>query len=190
MYSVHTVACMSLPTNMMTKLTTIADPLLIDRILPKHIPLIIKDLTKFRLNRHCKDTITIKDNRPARSFLNLQFDNKGIEMINLPQILNNKSVIDAIPSFLTHKQPPIVSYSYTQTMGPKILNYKQCIKNLDFDVGTNHMSCKCNNSTYIDTNIGHMLTGNLNIIRDRKLRNVYRKDLLTENKRILTGIQI
>ena len=46
------------------------------------------------------------------------------------------------------------------------------MKNLDFNVGT-HGNCK--NSIYIDKDIGHVLTGNLNIIKDRKLRKLIQK---------------
>ena len=43
-------------------------------------------------------------------------------MINLPQILNNRLVLNTIPSFLADKEPPIVSYSYTKTIGTKNFN--------------------------------------------------------------------
>ena len=46
-------------------------------------------------------------------------------MINLSQILNSKPVINTIPSFLSYKEPPIVSYSYTKTIGPKIFNFNE-----------------------------------------------------------------
>ena len=94
-------------------------------------------------------------------------------MVNLPQILNSKPVTVTIPSFLSHKEPPIVSYSYINTIGSK--NFKQCMKNLDFDVGTNDMSCNCGNSIYMDKGIGHVLTGNLSIIKDRELRKLIEK---------------
>ena len=83
---------MSLPTNVMTRLTAVADGLLINQTLPRHIPLIAKDLAKFRLNRHYKETVNVQNKQPNRGFLKLQFSNKGIEMINLSQILNSKPV--------------------------------------------------------------------------------------------------
>ena len=49
------------------------------------------------------------------------------------------------------------------------------MKNLDFNVGTHDMSCNCKNSIYIDKDIGHVLTGNFNIIKDRKLRKLIQK---------------
>ena len=58
--------------------------------------------------------------------------------------------------FLSYKEPPIVSYSYTKTIGPKIFNFKQCMKNLDFNVGTQDMSCNCKNSIYIHKDIGRV----------------------------------
>ena len=107
---------MSLPTSNMTRITTVADELLISQSLPKHIPITVKDLAKFRLNKHCRDSVESVNKRSTctRGYLKLQFHNKGIEMVNLPQILNSKPVVDIIPSFLSHKEPPIVRYSYTK----------------------------------------------------------------------------
>ena len=49
------------------------------------------------------------------------------------------------------------------------------MENLDFDVGTGDMSCNCGNSIYTDIIIGRVLTGNLSIIKDRKLRKLIEK---------------
>ena len=38
---------------------------------------------------------------------------KGIEMGDLPKILNSRRVRDAIPTFLSESNPPMISYSYT-----------------------------------------------------------------------------
>ena len=142
---------MSLPTGMMTRITALADELLIGQTLPKHIPLIVKDLAKYRLNKHCRDSAGSAKKQSTRGYLKLEYHNKGIEMVNLPQILNSKPVTVTIPSFLlSHKESPIVSYSYTNTIGPKKFNFKQCMKNLYLDVGTNDMSCNCGNFIYMD----------------------------------------
>ena len=91
-------------------------------------------------------------------------------MINLPQILNNKRVISSIPTFFTNRNPPLVSYSYTKSIANKIFNFKWITKDLDFDVGTNGMCCNCNQSEFIYTPMGHVITGNLNIIKNDELR--------------------
>ena len=42
------------------------------------------------------------------------FHNKGIEMIDLPRILHHKNVLKTIPAFVSQREPPIVSYSFTK----------------------------------------------------------------------------
>jgi hypothetical protein len=103
---------MSLPTNMMTRITTVADELLISQTL------VDKDLAKFRLNKHCRDSVQSENRRSTRGYLKLQFHDKGIEMVNPPRILNSKPVADTIPSFLSHKERTSDSYSYTNTTEP------------------------------------------------------------------------
>ena len=56
----------------------------------------------------------------------------------------------------------------------------------NFDVdGISNGICNCKDSAYIDHDIGHVLTGNLNILRDNKLRNLLQKDQLIGNRVIL-----
>ena len=64
----------------------------------------------------------------------------------------------------------MVSYSYSKTIGPRIFIFR--IKDFNFDNDISDVVCNCGDSAFIDImiDIGHVLTGNLNIIRDRKLR--------------------
>ena len=57
----------------------------------KYIPLIIKDLASFRLGLHKTVNIT-KTEDTTKTFLKVPFHNKGIEMVNLFQILYSKPV--------------------------------------------------------------------------------------------------
>ena len=72
-------------------------------------------------------------------------------MINLSQILHSKPVKKAIPSFIT------VSYSYTKTTAGKIFNFKQSIKDLDFEVGTTNLSYDCHMSDFRYEPVGHVV---------------------------------
>ena len=91
-------------------------------------------------------------------------------MVNLPRVLNSKYVRDAVPSFVYNATPPIVSFKYTKTIAGKIFNHKKTIEDLDVDVCTINMSCDCNTGKYCYVPAGHVITGNLNVIRDAKLR--------------------
>ena len=101
-------------------------------------------------------------------FLTVYYDNKGIEMVGLPRISNTKSVRDTIPKY--HK-PPMVSFSYTNTISGRIFNQKSVLEDLDFDVGTEDMCCDCPTMyAYCYEPAGHVVTGDLTIIRNAKLR--------------------
>ena len=62
------------------------------------------------------DEPTETRNRP---FLNVKFADKGIDALNVSNILNQKSVQNKIPPYFQYKESPYISYSYT------ILNKKE-----------------------------------------------------------------
>ena len=155
-------------------LIDLANILLLEQKIPKYIPLIIKDLASFRLGLHKAPKITKTDNT-AKTFLKVPFHNKGLEMINLSQILHSKPVKESIPSFIQNQTPPTISYSYTKTIAGKIFNFKQSIKDLDFETGTKNFSCDCHVSDFKYEPAGHVVTGNLGIVENRKLRKLISK---------------
>ena len=99
-----------------------------------------------------------KDNR---GHMTLLFHNKGIEMIDLPKIVHYKSVRKAVPGFLNEPPPPVSS---------KIFNQKSVVKELDLDNGTKDKKCSCSSSDFCYGPAGHVVTGDLRIIKDAKLR--------------------
>ena len=54
-----------------------------------------------------------KDDTEKRSFLKLLFANKGLDAINLSNILHQKSVKSKIPPYFKDRSVPIISYTYT-----------------------------------------------------------------------------
>ena len=149
--------------------------LLLEQKIPKYIPLIIKDLASFRLGLHKAPKITKTDNTAKILIIKVPFHNKGLEMINLSQILHSKPVKESIPSFIQNQTPPTISYSYTKTIAGKIFNFKQSIKDLDFETGTKNFSCDCHVSDFKYEPAGHVVTGNLGIVENRKLRKLISK---------------
>ena len=100
------------------------------------------------------------------------YHNKGINMVNLPRILNNRYVRDSVPNIIQNAAPPIVSFKYTNTIAGKIFNQKE---DLDVDIGTRDMCCDCSTSKYCYGPAGHVVTGDLSIIKDAKLRSLIEK---------------
>ena len=55
-----------------------------------------------------------KDEIDKRSFLKLSFANKGLDGINLGNILHHKSVKSKIPPYFKDQSVPIISYVYSR----------------------------------------------------------------------------
>ena len=145
---------------------------------PTRIRVLFRDLIAFRKNASHGIALDVGVSRKGREhsgFLKVHYHNKGIEMIGLPQILNSRYVRSAIPPFLNNKEPPMVSYSYTRTISGRIFNQKSVVEELDLTRGTEGMCCDCSNSSYCYEPVGHVMTGDLTIIWDAKLRSLVRK---------------
>ena len=85
----------------------LANNLLLEPKIPKHIPLIIKDLASFRLGLH----ITVNKNKTediTKTFLKVPFHNKGIDMVNLSKIYIANLVNKSIPSFIQNQTPQLL----------------------------------------------------------------------------------
>ena len=103
---------------------------------------------------------------------NLISSTMGIHAINLPSILRSKSVPDTVPTYFKEKEPPIISYSYTKTIASKIF----LLSGLDYhQFHSNPSQCKCNTSSHLYQPYGHVITGDLFIIPNSKLRDLIAK---------------
>ena len=91
-------------------------------------------------------------------------------------MLNQKSVQSKIPPYFQYKESPCISYSYTRSVASKIFNYKASLQQIDFDgLSQNPTPCSCCNSEFLYAPCGHIVTGDLSIVRNQKLKNVLRK---------------
>ena len=160
---------MNLPRNKLRVVVNVAEKLVLDGAIPTRI------LMAFR----SKINVTTKADNGKRestnkNYMNVMFHNKGMDMINLSRILNSKKVMAAVPNYL-RGPPPIVSYTYTTTIAGKIFNNRKVVNELNMDCGTAGMVCSCNSSRYKYESCGHVVTGDLSIIKDVKLRNLISK---------------
>ena len=83
--------------------------------------------------------------------------------------------MDAIPVRMMKKEEyPTIVYRYENTIRNSIFNYKSTAE--EYKAGDEEtMSCDCENSTFKDTHHGHVVTGDLNILDNTKLRNLFKK---------------
>ena len=91
-------------------------------------------------------------------------------------MLNQKSVQSKIPPYFQYKQSPCISYSYTRSVASKIFNYKASLQQIDFDgLSQNPTPCSCCDSEFLYAPCGHVVTGDLSIVRNQKLKDILRK---------------
>ena len=83
------------------------------------------DISHYRLFK------TVKSDVPAekpKHFMKIKFLHKGIDAINLPQLLRSQSVMDKIPAYFKDKELPIISYQYTNTVADKLFNFSSTLQ--------------------------------------------------------------
>ena len=108
---------LNLPVKWMGLVWSIFESWRLNHEVPDYVTVLLKDLIAFRKKGvHILNTNVNSEPRKVSGYMNILYHNKGIDMVNLPRILNNKYVRDAVPGFLQNKTPPIVSFTYTKTI--------------------------------------------------------------------------
>ena len=116
-------------------------------------------------------------NKPA-NILSIFFHNKSLDYINISKIINDPMVLAKLPLEFNKINNPTVVYRLTKGIRNKIFNYKPFISELDVDafVADNSiLPCSCGDSPYRDDHHGHVITGDLRIVQDNKLRKLLSK---------------
>ena len=88
-------------------------------------------------------------------------------------MFNSKCVKEHIPANFKYQSPPIISYTLCRSIRSKLLNYKQTVD----EFSQNHQipACKCNNSSFVYADCGHVVTGDLHFLNDSDLINLFNK---------------
>jgi hypothetical protein len=108
-----------------------------------------------------------------RSFLQLSFANDGI---NLGNILHHKSVESKIPPYFKDQSVPIISYVYIRPIASTCFNYKHVLHNHNIDnFKSKPPDCTCANSPFTYNPTRHVITGDLKVINNTSLRDVFAK---------------
>ena len=71
-----------------------------------------------------------------RHFIKIPFINKGIEFIDLPSILKDRSVTSSIPAYFQNSEPPIICYKYNKPIRNTIFNFNKLVSDLDIHANT------------------------------------------------------
>ena len=121
----------------------------------------------------------VQKKRPSFK-ISVFFNNKGLNYINLSSIFNLDSAKYLFSDKLKIDETPSVAYSLGKTIRNKILNYKKTVSSIDTNdnitYGIGVVECDClQHKDFVDENHGHVLTGDLRIIANSKLRQVVSK---------------
>ena len=134
---------------------------------------IILDIANFRLFRPVRSDVPAQK---TKHFMKIKFFNKAVDAINLPALLRSTSVTNKIPVYFRDKEPPIVSYEYTSTVASKLFNFAPALSNLNVsEYFSNPQTCQCKESKFCYEPHGHVITGDLRVIENAKLRELVGK---------------
>ena len=120
---------------------------------------------------------TIKRKQSSKFRLNVNFCNKAIDFINLSQIINHPGVIQLLPPSFKH-EPPMVVFDLVKSIRSCIFNHKKAVQELNVDsflADSCIVPCFCADSPFIDADHGHIITGDLRIVENNKLRKLLAK---------------
>ena len=134
---------------------------------------IVLDIANFRLFRPMRSDVPAEK---TKHFMKIKFFNKAVDSINLPALLRSTSVTNKIPVYFRNKEPPIVSYEYTSNDANELFNFAPALSNLNVsEYFSNPQTCQCKESKLCYEPHGHVITGDLKVIENAKLRELVGK---------------
>ena len=92
-------------------------------------------------------------------------------------------------SKLENTESSIICYKYNKHIRNTILNFNTLVSDLDIET-TSPDSWDCKDSKFCYQPAGRIVTGNLKIITDSRIRSVISKDLNIESQPTLTSINV
>jgi len=103
----------------------------------------------------------------------IPFLNSGLNFLGLESLLRRQEVVDTLP--LCEVKCPTVVYTYTRPIRNLVLNYGKTLETIndnDWKINGVDENCECVHSSYCHKELKHVVTGDLNIIKDEQLRRI------------------
>jgi len=95
-----------------------------------------------------------------------------------------------VPAYFIQQAAPIISYTYASTIASKIFNHRKTLQHLNIDDPRLTPVCSCSSSPFNYNTIGHVITGNLAVATNDKLRNTLRTGPKYREPKHIIGIRI
>ena len=106
--------------------------------------------------------------------MKIPFINKGIDFIDIQSIFKDKTVFDSITKYFKNTEPPITCYKYNKPVRNILFNYNNIVADLNINENIPD-ACDCASSKFCYAPAGHIITGNFDIIKDKRLRTLLSK---------------
>ena len=124
--------------------------------------------------------VTVKKKTPPKNICTVDFKNKALENIRLSSIFNLPECVNLLPDKLKSKdENPVIVYKLGSTIRNKILNYKETVESIFIDDEVSFINnageCNCLESNFCDPHHKHIITGDLRIVQNSKLRKLLTK---------------
>ena len=116
--------------------------------------------------------------KPPENLCSIYFDNKGVELINIPRILQHPDITSSLPTTTIKFPIPRVTYKLAPHLLTRIFNFNHFVNNLDLDNflhDPTSLPCTCDKSPFVDKHHKHLVTGDLRIIKNNTLRKFFGK---------------
>ena len=118
--------------------------------------------------------------KPPKYQIKIPFTSKAMDFVNLPKILRNEKVVEAGNGLINDDEVPMTVFQLSQPIRLTILNYSKFVSTLDliaFQNNPGSIPCACSSfdNKFCDPNHKHIITGDLNIIQNAKLRDLIGK---------------
>ena len=146
---------------------------------------------RFQVYHYISDIIDTKflkpevvvERKPApKNVVVVEFVNKGLDDIHLSKIFRTPEVTSLLPEPLrADEEIPVSTMKLNPPIRSKILNYKETVSSLNILVDEevsfveNLPSCECTSSEFCDPHHKHIISGDLRIITNQKLRKLISK---------------
>ena len=121
--------------------------------------------------------ISVVHKCPPSNRIHISFNNKAIDFINIQKILRDKDIRNSLPHHLRTSSHTVI-YQLSDTIRSKLFNYKKFVQSFDVDAfiaDNSVLPCECDHSPFVNADHGHVISGDLNIVSDAKLRNLIAK---------------
>ena len=117
----------------------------------------------------------------------IRFVNKGMEEIKISEILRHSDSIKSLPNSLqSDEKNPKVVMKLDSPIRNKIMNYEETVRSIQHmtegeismticSESNSLFPCTCSESVHSDPHHGHVVTGDLRIIENSKLRKLFSK---------------